>query len=289
MTKHNLNIHMYSLAEILNLFDLDYQFDIEGLKRAKKKVLMLHPDKSKLDSEYFLFYKKAYETVYMFYEQRMRENKAVENIEYDNQNDKDDTTKMQIGKMMENVSQSEFHNKFNNLFENNMVKKVDESRNDWFKNEDAMYTNSAKGNMGGAINDVKQKQNSLIRYNGIQTIQSNNGGNLYDEDNDSYICSDPFSKLKYDDLRKVHKNETVFAVSENDNYKTYNSMDEYRQVRGSQSLTPMEESQARTVLRENNSNYEKIMMQKQYNANLQTMKNEEKNKSILSNFLRITD
>ena len=53
MTKHNLNIHMYSLAEILNLFDLDYQFDIEGLKRAKKKVLMLHPDKSKLDPEYF--------------------------------------------------------------------------------------------------------------------------------------------------------------------------------------------------------------------------------------------
>ena len=102
MTKHNLNIHMYSLAEILNLFDLDYQFDIEGLKRAKKKVLMLHPDKSKLDPEYFLFYKKAYETVYMFYEQRMRENKVVENVEYDNQNDKDDTTKMQIGKMMKN-------------------------------------------------------------------------------------------------------------------------------------------------------------------------------------------
>ena len=30
----------------------------------------------------------------------MRENKVVENVEYDNQNDKDDTTKMQIGKMM---------------------------------------------------------------------------------------------------------------------------------------------------------------------------------------------
>ena len=34
----------------------------------------------------------------MFYEQRMRENKAVDNIEYDNNMDKDDTTKMQIGK-----------------------------------------------------------------------------------------------------------------------------------------------------------------------------------------------
>ena len=255
----------------------------------KKKVLMLHPDKSKLDPEYFLFYKKAYENIYMFYEQRMRENKAVDNIEYDNNMDKDDTTKMQIGKMMNKVSHSDFHNKFNDLFEKNMVKKVDTTRNDWFTNEEAMYNHNARGNMGQAINQVKQQQSGLIRYNGVQTIQNNNNSNLYDDDNDAYICSDPFSKLKFDDLRKVHKNETVFAVSENDSYQTYGSMDEYRQMRGSQQLTPMEESQARTMLRENNSNYEKIMMQKQYNANLQSMENEEKNKSILSNFLRLTN
>ena len=178
MSKHNLNIHMYSLAEILNLFDLDYEFDVEGLKRAKKKVLMLHPDKSKLDPEYFLFYKKAYENIYMFYEQRMRENKAVDNIEYDNNMDKDDTTKMQIGKMMNKVSHSDFHNKFNDLFEKNMVKKVDTTRNDWFTNEEAMYNHNARGNMGQAINQVKQQQSSLIRYNGVQTIQNNNNSNF---------------------------------------------------------------------------------------------------------------
>ena len=83
MSQHNLNIHSYSLEEILNLFDLSYELDIEGLKRAKKKVLMIHPDKSKLEPKYFIFYKKAYEIVYSFYEQRMRENKAVENVEYD--------------------------------------------------------------------------------------------------------------------------------------------------------------------------------------------------------------
>ena len=179
--------------------------------------------------------------------------------------------------MMNKVSHSDFHNKFNDLFEKNMVKKVDTTRNDWFTNEEAMYNHNARGNMGQAINQVKQQQSSLIRYNGVQTIQNNNNSNLYDDDDsDAYICSDPFSKLKFDDLRKVHKNETVFAVSENDSYQTYGSMDEYRQMRGSQQLTPMEESQARTMLRENNSNYEKIMMQKQYNANLQSMKNEEK-------------
>ena len=42
---------MYSLDEVLGLFDLKYNITIDDLKRAKKKVLMLHPDKSKLSSE----------------------------------------------------------------------------------------------------------------------------------------------------------------------------------------------------------------------------------------------
>ena len=56
---HNLDIHMYSLNEILDLFGLTYDISIEDLKRAKKKVLMSHPDKSKLDA---LFQKNLNET-----------------------------------------------------------------------------------------------------------------------------------------------------------------------------------------------------------------------------------
>ena len=55
---HNLDIHMYSLQDLLNLFDLTYDIDIESLKRAKKKVLMTHPDKSGLDAKYFCFIKR---------------------------------------------------------------------------------------------------------------------------------------------------------------------------------------------------------------------------------------
>ena len=37
---HNLNIQEYSLDEVLELFDLhDYNFTIEDLKKAKRKVL----------------------------------------------------------------------------------------------------------------------------------------------------------------------------------------------------------------------------------------------------------
>ena len=54
---HNLDINTYNLDEILGLFDLPYQLTQDNMKRAKKKVLMLHPDKSRLDAKYFLFYK----------------------------------------------------------------------------------------------------------------------------------------------------------------------------------------------------------------------------------------
>lgn len=56
---HNLDVNMYSLKEILNLFHLDYDISLEDLKRAKKQVLSTHPDKSRLSSEYFLFFKKS--------------------------------------------------------------------------------------------------------------------------------------------------------------------------------------------------------------------------------------
>ena len=44
LQEHNLNIHMYSLEELLGLFDLTYNITLNDLKRAKKIVLMTHPD-----------------------------------------------------------------------------------------------------------------------------------------------------------------------------------------------------------------------------------------------------
>ena len=36
---YNLDIHMYSFEELLNLFNLSYDMDIHDMKRAKKQVL----------------------------------------------------------------------------------------------------------------------------------------------------------------------------------------------------------------------------------------------------------
>ena len=69
----------------------------QDLKQAKKRVLMLHPDKSKLDPKYFLFYKKAFDIVVQFYDNQNRQNIEVNNKAYvPNVEEQDESIKKQI-------------------------------------------------------------------------------------------------------------------------------------------------------------------------------------------------
>ena len=49
------------------MFDITtFTPSLDEMRRAKKKMLMTHPDQSKLPSKYFLFYRQAYEIVLKF-------------------------------------------------------------------------------------------------------------------------------------------------------------------------------------------------------------------------------
>jgi len=285
--QHNLDIQTYNLDELLKLFDLDYDFDVEQLKIAKKKVLFLHPDKSKLPSDYFLFYKKAFDIVYAFFVEKTKQERNVpkEKTVYDPNND--DGVRTEISGVMKSMKNKEFQNKFNELFEQNMVSTQDTTKNEWFKNTDPIYNQEVKGSVNDAIHQVKNQ--GLVKYNGVQNMSTYSGNQLYEQDNDVYASSDIFSKLKFDDLRRVHKDETVFAVSENDihNMKTYASVEQLNRDRGQQNLTPMEENEARKTINNHQRQQDEYMMKKQYEATQKSMIYEEKNKEVLSNFLRL--
>ena len=296
---HNLNIHMYSLEELLGLFDLTYNISHDDLKRAKKVVLMTHPDKSKLDSKYFLFYKKAFDVIVRFHDNQNKQNQKISsnNTAYTphTNNEDDNRTVKKVSSVINEMSKREFQDKFNDLFEKNMATKVDESRNEWFKNDDPSYTTNEpvnSSNMGKIFNSIKDQQTGLVKYRGVENIISNKSStsNFYeDNDDDVYVTSDPFSKLKFDDLRKVHKDETVFSVSERDyqNVKKYSSVDHFMRERGQQSTAPLSKPEAERMLAQNDQLYREKMMKKEYSSNLKNMEYEEKNKSVLSNFLRI--
>jgi hypothetical protein len=229
---HNLNIQAYTLDEVLGLFDLPYQLSVDDMKRAKKKVLMLHPDKSRLSPDYFLFYKKAYEIVYQFYEQQTRQSREVSERATVYQpvvQDHNKTTQNRISKTIQSMSTQSFQEKFNELFETNqMGDRPDPRRNAWFTQEEALYQipdRVSANAMGQVFDTVKKTTNGLVRYRGVQDMTSTSSAgtsNLYGDNGDDveadadYVSCDPFSKLKFDDLRKVHKDHTVFAVGEAD-------------------------------------------------------------------------
>jgi hypothetical protein len=143
----------------------------------------------------------------------------------------------------------------------------------------------------------KQKQDGMIQYTGVVSLYSNGTGtNLYEDIEDgpttnSYITCDPFSKLKFDDLRKVHKDQTVLSVSESDfaQVKQYKSVDQYVRTREQGNGAPMNKQQAELFLKQQEKEFQETMLRKQHQSQLKTMDYEQKNKTIISNFWRIED
>jgi hypothetical protein len=300
---HNLNIQSYSLDEVLELFELTtYDISTNDLKRAKKKVLMLHPDKSRLDPKYFLFYKKAFDIILQFYDNQNRHNAPVDEKQLvytaNDKNEHNKSTINSISQTVKAIPTSDFQDKFNHLFEsNNMGNIPDSSRNEWFAQEQSSFNTPtgkmSNNDMGNAFNNIKQQVNGLVKYNGVQDmIHTSSAGNsaLYDDD-DSYISCDPFGKLQYDDLRKVHRDQTVLSVSENDfsNVKTYNSIEEYNNARSQHSHNPLEKGIATNMLQEEERIMRQRMMKKEYNSKIQSEQYVEKNKTILSSFLQLNN
>ena len=296
---HNLNIQNYNFQELLDLFNLQYNFNLDDLKIAKKIVLRMHPDKSKLSGDYFLFYKKAFDIIVDYYNNNHKQNNIVPNKEiiYDsNNNDNyDDNTNKQVSNIINNINKDEFNDKFNKLFDKNMVSNINTEKNKWFSEDNHIFNTKDQvnsNNMGQIFDQMKNQQNGLIKYNGVQSlyINSNSGAQLYDDENDdNYITNDPFSKLKFDDLRKVHKNETIFSVRENDIQKVtkYNSVDEYMHARGNQNTSPLDKQQAEQLLLQQQTDKQHFITNKQHQAQLNTMNYTKKNKEILSTFLQL--
>ncbi len=59
MDNIDLNLENYNLTDLLNLFKLDIYFKEEDLKTAKTMALKTHPDKSRLDQKFFVFFMRA--------------------------------------------------------------------------------------------------------------------------------------------------------------------------------------------------------------------------------------
>lgn len=194
-------IESCTLKEILVLFDIE-EITSEELKKAKKKVLMLHPDKNIGNDtcKYFEYFKNAY---YKLEEiNKFLNTNTKQSTEYNN----NVTTEQQKAfynyykKNGLDENQEKFSKLFNEVFDNVSTKEQD-GYGEWLKTNEGIYDKSD-------LEKSRQKAMQLtIKTDVIQTF---NELEQYSDLKDAHINS--VITLDVDDV--FHKKEKYYSIEE---------------------------------------------------------------------------
>ena len=284
---HNLDIDSYSLADVLDLFSLSSAtVSPETLRQARHKVNMMHPDKSRLSADYYIFYRKALAVLTEMHDEQSRagEGSVAAPGPYTPDAPRprgggDAGADAAVAEAIAKIPTKDFAKTFNRLFDDNMRALPEKEANSWFTSEDAGSvarelgaSSVAPKNMGAAIDRVRANGGGLALYRGVQTLSSLSGsgaGNFHEQsDADAYVCSDPFSSLKYDDLRRVHRDQTVFSVSERDLDRTrqFASVDAYTRSRDAEPVEAMSKADAHAFLASDDARSAAEMRERQFRS-----------------------
>ena len=245
MDNHDLNVDNYNLDDLLELFNLDYSFDKDDLKKAKNICLRTHPDKSGLESKYFIFYKNAYKIISeIFYFRKKKENTNTEYTIEENESE---------NKLLEKIKKKgDFNKWFNEMFEKVKINDEEHDRGyeKWFrsKEDDKEEKKIPLHQFEKEFYKKKKENRTLIKFDDIQDIASNSGFSLARDKIEEY-SSDIFSKLRYEDLKKAHT-QTVIPVTRDDLARRlqFKDVDSYKRYRAKNKISPMSMEEARDFL-----------------------------------------
>lgn len=271
----DLDIQNYSLEEIINLFKIPVNFDVADLKRAKKLVLMSHPDKSNLPSEYFLFYSKAYKILFSIFEfkNKSRTDQTTDYAIIDNHmKDMTKEEKGYLGKYLkENKLMDENFSKwFNEEFEKRREK--EEGYESWLKSNEDIENANVKMN---EMNHYFESKRIVVK----EEIKEYSVGNYTNLGESNDYGSDMFSSLYYSDLKKAHS--TNFVPLEN---RVPVSVDEYKKNRKIEDIknVPLDEKQSLLLLNKKIKMEEEDSVTRAYYFAKKTQESEQKNHLFMS-------
>ena len=297
----DLDINNYNLEDILNLFRIPVNFDEQDLKRAKQVVLKTHPDKSGLDSKYFLFYSKAYKMLYSVWDFRKKGdvNKTNNNTDYENVDKFSEEDKKKI---LDNLfksdntkikfkTNSDFNNWFNEQFEKNKIYNENEESGygDWLKtNEglDEINPNVSAATMKTEFDKKKSSIRALVVHKDVSELNSWNSINASEltREGPGEFSSDLFSRLPFQDLQKAHT-ETVIPVTDEDydNVPKFKNVNEYLSHRNKVDITPLSEQQSQQYLNQQNDRESEKAVRRAYELAKQSEIAKQKSQSFWGN------
>jgi hypothetical protein len=225
---NDLDINNYSMEDILQLFKIS-NFDEIEMKRAKKMVLMIHPDKSHLSAEYFYFYTKAYKILYSMYEfkNKMKPEQSTDYVEYKGE----EAVKLNLDKM------ENFTEWFNEEFEKR--REESEGYDEWLKSNNGIISENVQL---AEMNQFFEERAVTIKTE-VKEYYGNSNENFE---------PDVFSSFQYSDLKEAH---TLAPVSMDEYYnKPKYNIDEYKKYRQTEEITniPYDEKRSAAILAEKN-------------------------------------
>lgn len=277
----DLDIDNYNLNDVLNLFGLEHNFGEEQLKHAKRIALKTHPDKSGLDKNVFMFFVKAYNMLVSVHKFKNKTEKEVVNKDYNDKDIDHDDRNIELLKMrMKGKSTDDFNSWFNSMFDKSNIKKKNNGYGSWLKSDEDITKTKAK-NMNEFNKIFKKKKEmgrQLILQDKVKDMSYYGAGTMID-DSESVYSSDIFSKLKYEDLKRAHK-ETVVPVTEEDftNKKRFDNVDQYLKYRESQKGKVLNVNESKNILHNRSMENEKISTQRAYNLLMEDKTMHERNK-----------
>lgn len=237
----DLNIANYSYEDLLTLFQLEADFTTQELKNAKSIVYKVHPDKSGLDKDYFLFFSKAYKMLYKVYQ--FREGSSRSHSEYDDYKIISKKESESNRKILEAHSEyaeiknnpGAFNKWFNEMFEKNKGEEENDGHGQWLSSEMTdIQVAKNPSEMARLIEEKKKRvrDQQMTLYKTFEPIQSIHGENLLKSEGPQNFQSGLFSKLAYDDVKEAHENSVIPITHEDfKNKKTFRNIDEMNRQR----------------------------------------------------------
>jgi hypothetical protein len=285
----DLNIENYSLNELFHLFNIhDNILTDENMKQAKQVVLKMHPDKSRLDSKYFLFFSKAYKQLFNIYEFQNKSEKK----KYVDEDFYDETNKNVLNDMFsrnEGLKDGKNFNKwFNDSFEKHRLEDPNQlGYGDWLKSNDGFLniteSNITKSNMNEVFEKQKKQIQDITVYRGVEDTFFNSFGasSLHETEN--------FTGDNYTDLRQAYT-ETLIPIT-NDDYEKipkFKNVNEYQRYRETAQVTPLSKTEAEKILYERQKNDESNSASLAFKYAQESEKAKQSNNSFWADIKRLT-
>jgi hypothetical protein len=268
----DLDIAHYSYDDLRALLELPSPYTKEQWKASMSVVKQTHPDKSGLDKEYFIFFRRAHVLLGAALQTRGVRGEEEELLGASER------------ECIEQMPEQEFRSWFNRTFEE-LCKEEKAGYGDWLAGDEGTVTVER----GGDVHSYFEKQR--VSAVGRADLVVCDAGESFDTlgTTPASYSAPLFSALQYDDVRIAHS-QTFIPVGQQDFARAgqHETVEERRQVRSTNDGAPQTAAAANSQLQSLREQDVTSSLQRNYNMALALERSQDNRKELKGRLLALT-